>query len=162
MNKTQSAKKIQHQHTQNLAMPVIATIVKSDFPGKIMIQHNNHELKPAKLVSTVDRYTLSQEKSIGRQVLVVFENGDPDLPIITGVMENVLEDIIEIEMPEEPVKATIDNKKQLFEAKEQITLKCGQASITLNKHGKIVIKGAEVISRASGTNKIKGSNIQLN
>ncbi len=162
MNKPRSAKETKYIPTQNLAMPVIATIVKSDFPGKIMIQHNSHEPKSAKLVSTVDRYTLAQEKSIGRQVLVVFENGDPNLPVITGVMENVLEDIIEIEMPEEPVRATIDDKKQLFEAKEQITLKCGQASITLNKHGKIIIKGAEVISRASGTNKIKGSNIQLN
>ncbi|MCP3872496.1 MAG: hypothetical protein GY699_04980, partial [Desulfobacteraceae bacterium] len=117
MNKTQSAKETKYIPTQNLAMPVIATIVKSDFPGKIMIQHNSQEPKSAKLVSTVDRYTLAQEKSIGRQVLVVFENGDPNLPIISGVIENVLEDIIEIDMPEEPVRATIDNKKQLFEAK---------------------------------------------
>ncbi len=161
MNKTQTQKN-SSLHTLNPGMPVIANIVKSDSPDKIMIQHNNDEPKPARLISSMDRFTLMQEQSQGRQVLVIFENGDPDLPVIIGLMESLVENILEMEKPREPVQVTIDKKKHLIEAEEEITLKCGNASITLNKHGKIVIKGAELISRASGTNKIKGSNIQLN
>ncbi|MCC6418741.1 MAG: hypothetical protein IT429_10940, partial [Gemmataceae bacterium] len=49
-----------------------------------------------------------------------------------------------------------------FDAKEEIVLRCGKSSITLRKDGKVVVLGAEVVSRASGTNKIKGAAVRIN
>jgi len=50
----------------------------------------------------------------------------------------------------------------VFDAKKEIVLRCGKASITLTKAGKVMIKGTYVVSRSSGANKIKGASIALN
>ena len=49
-----------------------------------------------------------------------------------------------------------------FTANKQIVLKCGKASITLTRAGKVLIRGAYLSSRSSGVNRIKGGSIQLN
>jgi hypothetical protein len=41
-------------------------------------------------------------------------------------------------------------------------LRCGQASVTLTKAGKVLIRGTYVSSRSSGVNRIKGGSVQLN
>lgn len=45
---------------------------------------------------------------------------------------------------------------------EQITLKCGKASINLKADGTVAIRGTNVVSRASHTNRIRGGNVQIN
>jgi hypothetical protein len=47
-------------------------------------------------------------------------------------------------------------------AKEQVVLKCGKASITLTKAGKVLIQGSYVLSRSSGINRVKGGSVQIN
>ncbi len=44
----------------------------------------------------------------------------------------------------------------------QITLKCGKASIRLSADGTVAIRGTNVASRASQTNRIRGGNVQIN
>ena len=41
-------------------------------------------------------------------------------------------------------------------------LRCGKASITLTREGKVLIKGAYLSSRSSGVNRIKGGSVQIN
>ena len=50
----------------------------------------------------------------------------------------------------------------MLSADKEIVLKCGKASITLTRAGKILIRGAYLLSRSSGPNRIKGGSIQLN
>jgi hypothetical protein len=57
---------------------------------------------------------------------------------------------------------TIDGKTLTFDADEQIVLRCGKASITLTKAGKIIIRGAYLLNRSSGVNRIKGGSVQIN
>ena len=47
-------------------------------------------------------------------------------------------------------------------SKEQLVLRCGKASITLTKAGKVLIDGSHVLSRSSGVNRVKGGSVQLN
>src|SRR5262245_27299472 len=47
-------------------------------------------------------------------------------------------------------------------ADREIVLRCGEASITLTRAGKIILRGTYVLSRSSGVNKIKGGSIQIN
>lgn len=47
-------------------------------------------------------------------------------------------------------------------AKNSIQITCGETSLSLRKDGKVFLKGKEITSRASGTNKIKGGTIRLN
>jgi uncharacterized protein (DUF2345 family) len=61
-----------------------------------------------------------------------------------------------------PVDAVIDNDRIVLDAKREIVLKCGKGSITINKDGKIVILGTNLISRSRGRNKIKGASVSIN
>jgi hypothetical protein len=49
-----------------------------------------------------------------------------------------------------------------LEAKGEMILRCGRATITLREDGKVVIQGLDVLSRASRTNKLKGGSVQIN
>jgi hypothetical protein len=50
----------------------------------------------------------------------------------------------------------------IVSAKEQLVLRCGKASITLTKAGKVLIRGEYVQSRSSGVNRIRGGSVQIN
>jgi hypothetical protein len=47
-------------------------------------------------------------------------------------------------------------------AKEQLVLRCGKASITLTKAGKVLIQGAYVSNRSSGVLRLKGGSVNIN
>jgi len=60
------------------------------------------------------------------------------------------------------VEVDADGQRLFVTAKQQLVLRCGAASITLTKAGKVLIQGSYVSSRSSGVNRIKGGSIQLN
>jgi uncharacterized protein DUF6484 len=96
---------------------------------------------------------------IGRDVVLMFEDGDPRRPLVLGCLRQQA-----APLPESPgnVEVDTDGERLLVCAKEQLVLRCGKASITLTKAGKILIQGAYVSSRSSGVNRIKGGSVQLN
>jgi Domain of unknown function (DUF6484) len=97
---------------------------------------------------------------IGQAIVLMFENADPHKPIIMGVI-NEAEGQSTDNQPR-PVEVDADGERLLVSAKEQVVLRCGKASITLTKAGKVLIQGTYVVSRSSGANRIKGGSIQLN
>lgn len=96
---------------------------------------------------------------VGKKVALLFEGGDPACPIVIG----------RIQHPEEIVqplraKATVDmdGERLEFSAEKEIVLRCGKASITLTKAGKIILRGKYLLSRSSGVNRVKGGSVQIN
>lgn len=96
---------------------------------------------------------------IGRQVVLSFENGDPSRPIVMGVLRSAGDRPLQ-----EPgqVQVEADGERLIVNAKHELVLQCGKASITLTKAGKVLIQGSYVSSRSTGVNRIKGGSIQLN
>jgi hypothetical protein len=47
-------------------------------------------------------------------------------------------------------------------AAKQLTIRCGESSITLTAAGKIIIRGKYIVSRSSGVQRIKGGSVQIN
>ena len=60
------------------------------------------------------------------------------------------------------VEVNADGERLVVSAKEQLVLRCGKATITLSKAGKVLIEGTYISSRSSGVNRIKGGSVQLN
>ncbi|MCW8876493.1 MAG: DUF6484 domain-containing protein [Kangiellaceae bacterium] len=58
--------------------------------------------------------------------------------------------------------AYVDGERVVIEGKEEIELKCGEASIRLTKSGKILIRGKYLLNRSSGVNRIMGGSVQVN
>lgn len=106
--------------------------------------------------STVDL----QGAQIGARVVLVFEDGDGARPIVMGVLrEGAGWALAE---PSAQVQVDADGQRLIVNAKEQLVLRCGKASITLTKAGKVLIEGSYLLSRSSGVNRVKGGSVQLN
>jgi len=98
---------------------------------------------------------------IGRSVVVLFDSGALQAPIIMGVIEpHALADLQPT--PESGVVVHADGERHLITAEREIVLRCGEASITLTRAGKVIIKGNYILSRSTGYNKIKGAAIDIN
>jgi hypothetical protein len=50
----------------------------------------------------------------------------------------------------------------VIEATEMLTLKCGSSAIDLRSDGKLLIRGHDVLSRATRTQRIKGGTVAIN
>ena len=103
-----------------------------------------------------------QRAMLGSSVVLLFEGGEVERPIIVGVIqERVASDPVAAPA-EAPVSVQADNERFVVTAEREIVLRCGDASITLTRAGKVIIKGNYVLSRATGYNKIKGAAIDIN
>jgi len=97
---------------------------------------------------------------IGGQVVLMFDGGDPARPVIMGVLR-------EREgwpLGEQPghVAADVDGERLIVSARKELVLRCGKASITLTRAGRVLIRGSDVLTRSSGANRVKGGSVQLN
>ena len=97
---------------------------------------------------------------IGKAVTLMFENGDPTRPIVTGILREHAGWPLE-EKPAQ-VEVDLDGERMIVNAKEQLVLRCGKASITLTKAGKVLIEGSYLLSKSTGVNRVKGGSVQLN
>ncbi len=95
----------------------------------------------------------------GRPVVLMFLRGDPERPVITGLLQP----------SGAPASNGVRRGKLEFSGRElvlsadaEVTLRCGKSSITLTQDGKIVLRGRNLVSRASAVNRIRGGTIELN
>lgn len=93
-----------------------------------------------------------KKKDTGRDVALMFESNDSRRPIVIGLMH----------IPGGSMILEADGEKQVIRAEKELLLQCGQSSILLREDGKIVIKGRDIVSRASRNNKIRGGSVHLN
>jgi hypothetical protein len=100
------------------------------------------------------------EDQIGRDVALMFENGSPKCPIVIGLVQNI--GISPTSQPHQTAAFEVDGERVVLTAEKELVLRCGDASIVLTRTGKILIRGASLLSRASGVNRIKGGSVQIN
>ena len=104
--------------------------------------------------------TQMQSEDIGCEVALLFEGGNLSLPLIIGKIQHAEDN--QLIQENEPATAELDGESIVLSARQNITLKCGKASITLTKSGKVILRGAYLLSRSSGVNRIKGGSVQIN
>jgi hypothetical protein len=121
---------------------------------------------PAATMLRASREVLEQAAARGERVVLLFDGGDPLRPIVVGFLAPSSQpaegDTLEGVLPAVPDVAEVDGKRVCIEGKDEIVLRCGEASITLRRNGRLVIKGAYVESHSKGTNRIKGGTVQIN
>jgi hypothetical protein len=115
-----------------------------------------HEIVPAR--STVPLL----RQHTGATVVVLFEGADVRRPIVIGVLQDPRSTLQPAPVPTPLVSAQVDDQRIVLTAEREIVMRCGEASITLTRAGKVLIKGKYVLSGSSGYNKIKGAVVDIN
>lgn len=106
-------------------------------------------------------------KHVGHKVALMFEGSDHRKPIVIGLIQHPEEsqpdssEIISNEL-QNPLEVQVDGERLVLTAQHEIVLRCGKASITLTRAGKVLIHGEYLLSRSSGVNRIKGGSVQIN
>lgn len=145
------------QPPQPMWAPVVGRLVAISREGGVplvVFEGAGPEAQPAR--ATVDL----GGAHVGHEVLLVFERGDPRRPIVTGVLRGA--EGWPAAAAELGADVEADGSRLVVSAREQLVLRCGRASITLTRSGKVVIDGEYVLSRATGVNRIHGGAVQLN
>jgi len=128
---------------------------------------------PGEMPVTAKTMATCTPHDIGKEVALLFENGDPQKPLLVGLIQNPTDttESLQASQQEQAEIETndqdnpyleLDGERIELKAKQEITLKCGRASITLTKAGKILIRGTYLLNRSSGANRIKGGSVQIN
>jgi Domain of unknown function (DUF6484) len=86
-------------------------------------------------------------------VMLFLEGGDLLRPVVMGLVHEQL-----------PGKGTLvlDMDRIVLQGHSEVELRCGAASVTMRADGRVVVKGSELVSKASATNKIRGASVQIN
>lgn len=92
---------------------------------------------------------------IGAEVALLFQEGDPGRPLIVG---RIVEPTRKTPAPH----VIRDGEKVTITGDERIELRCGKATIIMEKDGHITIRGTYLTSHASATNRIRGGSVNLN
>jgi len=123
-------------------------------------QGNTSGPLPAVVAVPLDQEALAAAAAHSEAVLL-FDGGDPLKPILVGLVKSAAPNPAP-RTPKQALDVKIDGKSMSFDAQEEIVLRCGDASITLRKNGKVAIRGVFVESHATGTNRIKGASVKVN
>jgi len=98
-----------------------------------------------------------------RRDAVLMFVADTGQPVLLGLRQPV--PALEAELPGESAATSVDGapeRRLQLEGKDEVVLRCGKASITLRSNGRVVIRGVQVESRATGRNRIKGGAVLIN
>lgn len=131
---------------------VVGTIVGMISSAEALVEIPR--ISPAAAMKARTAVSLS-EKEVGQQAVLAFEDGDLAKPIILGLIKTAANAAGKVTMG-------ADGDKFVVVADREIELRCGEASITLTRAGKVLIKGEYVLTRAKGVNRIKGAAVSIN
>jgi len=151
---------------------VVGRLMVGSTPVAPLVDFAGNGAGPLRARATValDVPTINRAVVTGQGATLVFENGDLQLPIVTGLVQTDQAATPFQELLVAPragsgrskLEARLDGERVVLEGKHEIVLKCGEASLTLRRDGKVVLRGAYVETYAKGVNRIKGGSVKIN
>ena len=101
------------------------------------------------VLRTADRPTLTL--SLGDRVLVLLPAAEAERGCVLGV-------VADYESPRpEPAPSALR-----LEAAERVEIRCGESALTMDAEGRVLLKGKDVVTRATRTQKIRGGTVHIN
>jgi phage baseplate assembly protein gpV len=152
---------------------IVGTLLSIDEQGQLLVDFPGSPAEsPLAAITTL---ALNQQ-NLGRQVALLFVNGDLHQPVVMGMIHSPLQAMLDnfdqaarqsdegvaIESDLSVDDVEVNGKRVVFEAQDEMVFKCGESSITLTKSGKVLIRGKYLLNRSSGVNRIMGGSVQVN
>lgn len=144
---------------------IVGSLVGINDDGQPLVRH---PLDPSDRLCLARTTVPVTVEHVDRQVVLAFESGDITRPIVLGLLlradgtEPAEQNVVSPKVVQPIVQATLDGEQLVLTAQHEIVLRCGKASLTLTRAGKILLRGTYLLSRSSGVNRIKGGSVQIN
>lgn len=157
----------------SVANVVLGELVGFDPGGTALVDWpDNPSSGPCPAIST----TTFSIDDVGRSVALLFADGDARRPLIVGMVRQPLDSIFDAtevslrkrsagEADHSGSKGLLverDQERVTLSADREVVIRCGKASITLTRSGKVLIRGEYVLSRSGGANKLMGGSVHIN
>jgi len=140
------------RQSEKIAGAVVGLFIGLNKEGQPIVDYPSNPTDGALPARTTQKIS---ETDGGNDVLLLFEDGDPVKPVILGFLRDSTEQL-------KSADSVSDHERLEFHAKKEIVFRCGDASITLTRAGKILIRGKYLLSSSSGVHMLKGAVIHLN
>jgi hypothetical protein len=134
--------------------PCLGRIVEIDGAGRPRVSFADLVGPPpiARTIGEVTRAQLEAACADGRPIMLGFLEGRADSPVIMSLAS----------MTEPPRPAPAPVATEVIEAREELVLRCGDATISLRADGTIKILGRDVTSWARRRQRIRGGSVAIN
>ncbi|MGX5831078.1 DUF6484 domain-containing protein [Mesorhizobium sp. 43Arga] len=96
---------------------------------------------------------------IGSEVALLFENADPLKPLIVG---RIVDPAKRPTNSRDNSHVVRDGETVKISSSERLELRCGKSVIIMEKDGHLTIRGTNLVSHASASNRIRGGSVNLN
>jgi len=156
-------------HEEPIREPRVGSVVAAGPEGSVLVDFPGNTRGPiaARVSAMIDAPMLAHAAEQRQQALLMFEDGNPALPILLTLLATpsatpLIDAVLEQSAIEPPREAVVDGERVVIRGQEEIVLECGRSSITLRRDGKIVLRGTDILTVASGVQRIKGGKVQIN
>jgi uncharacterized protein DUF6484 len=114
----------------------------------------------------LERREIDEAIAARRRAVLLFDGDDASRPVLVGLVQPTAGAALLAEVlsppPARSREAVVDGRRVVIEGRDEVVLRCGEASITLQKDGKVVVRGLRITSTARGTHRIRGGSVQIN
>ncbi len=130
-----------------------------DYPGNPRGRMRARVASPSiEPVVTPRRSGKAAHAPVEREVVLLVDPQQRQPPVLLGYLAPA----VPARRDESDIVARVDGRRIELDGRDEIVLRCGEASITLRRNGRIAIRGIDVETRAAGSNRIRGGTVDIN
>lgn len=146
--------------------PLVGTVTRYE-RGEVRVDFPGNEQGPllARVSATLDAPALETAAANRQEALLLFEGGDPGRPVLVSLLRSatpMVDLLLGQPRQQAPDHVRVDGERISIEGKEEVVLRCGKASLTLRRDGKVLLRGVNVVSQADQIHKVRGGKVQIN
>jgi hypothetical protein len=119
----------------------------------------------ARVAVGLDEGALQAAARDRQEAALLFADGEGERPILLALLRSAtpnLDAALAVPLPAGARDARVDGRRVEIEGAEEVVLRCGRASLTLQRDGRVVLRGVNVVSQADQVHKVRGGKVQIN
>ena len=101
-------------------------------------------------------------EDIGRRVAVMPLHGAGADWLVIGLLAGQTRSPAGVPAPGSAVEVQADGRRLTLQAREEMVLRCGKASLKLRADGRVELRGETIVSEAMRANRVRGGSVELN
>ena len=151
--------------TERDGLPRIGRVVAfADGVARVDFEGNRAGPLEARVAASIDDNALATAARERQEAVLLFA-GKEERPVVLALLRSAtphLDTALSSPLPAGQKVARVDGRRVEIEGAEEVVLRCGRASLTLRRDGKVELRGVNVVNQAEQVQKIRGGKVQIN